>query len=454
MALAKPTFAQLRKKHGRLRFPRLAEKAGYDEELNRRNAALAAGRRRESTPNESDEEDELEERSLDTRSFWTMGSTTGSTFYSSYSSQRALRHRRLGPSPRPAILRRQHPVPAVSVGTTSTFHVNPLDAQNDLMGLGLPSMGASTASLLSSNLASTQPAPSTVSSWAPSVAASQGSVDRKWLARVAPISYLPSEAGTCAMRKDLLMEELQRLAGRKSMRMQRTVQALDSLTSAGSAGGYLSFENWGLTDDYLEALLEAHDGLGVREKKITDVPNGLVGVKHIHLGGNLLTERGLQVLVSVEGPADTLQTLNLTSNRLGLQGGSLCDSVASLYSLVELDLGSNQLGDAVTAELCRALAQGCPLLEGLGLARCRIGESWRAAAAGKALKELLVKCPNLKVLDLAWNALHGDAAEALLEGLYENGKADGDSGLRRLGLAWNRLGSKASGSVSRSPATA
>ncbi|CAJ1338972.1 unnamed protein product, partial [Effrenium voratum] len=387
-AEAKPTFAQLRKKHGRLRFPRLAEKAGYDEELNRRNAALAAGRRRESTPNESDEEDELEERSLDTRSFWTMGSTTGSTFYSSYSSQRALRHRRLGPSPRPAILRRQHPVPAVSVGTTSTFHVNPLDAQNDLMGLGLPSMGASTASLLSSNLASTQPAPS-VSSWAPSVAASQGSVDRKWLARVAPISYLPSEAGTCAMRKDLLMEELQRLAGRKSMRMQRTVQALDSLTSAGSAGGYLSFENWGLTDDYLEALLEAHDGLGVREKKITDVPNGLVGVKHIHLGGNLLTERGLQVLVSVEGPADTLQTLNLTSNRLGLQGGSLCDSVASLYSLVELDLGSNQLGDAVTAELCRALAQGCPLLEGLGLARCRIGESWRAAAAGKALKELL-----------------------------------------------------------------
>ncbi|CAK9011112.1 Calcium-dependent protein kinase 26 [Durusdinium trenchii] len=48
---------------------------------------------------------------------------------------------------------------------------------------------------------------------------------------------------------------------------------------------------------------------------------------------------------------------------------------------------------------------------------------------------------NLKVLDLAWNALHGEAAEALLEGVYENNKAADarhSGGLRRLSLAWNR----------------
>eukprot|EP00913_Durusdinium_trenchii_P011937 g11212.t1 len=61
---------------------------------------------------------------------------------------------------------------------------------------------------------------------------------------------------------------------------------------------------------------------------------------------------------------------------------------------------------------------------------------------------------NLKVLDLAWNALHGEAAEALLEGVYENNKAADarhSGGLRRLSLAWNRLGSASnSGQATRS----
>ena len=72
---------------------------------------------------------------------------------------------------------------------------------------------------------------------------------------------------------------------------------------------------------------------------------------------------------------------------------------------------------------------------------------------------------SLKVLDLAWNALHGEGAEArcliqsyvfqsstdahptdqreaLLEGIYDNNKAAdarNSGGLRRLGIAWNRV---------------
>jgi len=83
------------------------------------------------------------------------------------------------------------------------------------------------------------------------------------------------------VRSDLLDQERQRLSSKKSgrtLRTQKTIATLDALSLVGSAGGYLSFENWGLTDDYLEALLEAHDGLG-QETNAADVPTGLVGAK-------------------------------------------------------------------------------------------------------------------------------------------------------------------------------
>lgn len=434
-----PTFANWRHKHSRLRFPRLAEKAGYDEELHRRNVALAAGRRRD-----IDSDEEEEERFLESHSNWTLGSTALSSWHSS---QRALRNRRLGPSPRPAILRRQDAVPPVSIGTTSTFHVSEMD-----MGPVIPNpMEQSTTSLFSS-AASSKPPPS-ASSWAPSLsAASQASVDRKWLSRVAPISCLPSGANTSAVRQDLLCQERARLTSKKSrktLRTQKTLATLDALSLVGSAGGYLSFENWGLTDDYLEALLEAHDGLGQETKSAADVPTGLVGVKHINLSGNLLTERGVKALVSVDGPTDTLKTLTLTSNRLGLEGSLLCESLWTLEHLTELDLSCNHLGDSLTADLCKALSQGCPVLQGLGLARCRIGSRSTTTGAGAALGHFVEHSSSLKVLDLAWNALHGEAAEALLEGIYDNNKAADarkSGGLRRLGIAWNRLGSKATNS--------
>eukprot|EP00913_Durusdinium_trenchii_P011938 g11213.t1 len=157
-----------------------------------------------------------------------------SSALSAFSSQRALRHRRLGPSPRPTILRRQNAVSPVSIGTTSTFHVSAMDAPR-----GPNPMEQSTTSLFSSALsASSKQNSSMASTWAPSVpASSQASVDRKWLSRVAPISCLPSGANTSAVRQEMMEQERARLMSKrstkKSLRAQKTLSALNTLTVSG-----------------------------------------------------------------------------------------------------------------------------------------------------------------------------------------------------------------------------
>ena len=59
---------------------------------------------------------------------------------------------------------------------------------------------------------------------------------------------------------------------------------------------------------------------------------------------------------------------------------------------------------------------------------------------GAALGGYVSASRGLKSLDLDWNALHGEGARAFLVGLHDNGVDPGGK-LRRLSLAWNRLGS-------------
>ena len=141
----------------------------------------------------------------------------------------------------------------------------------------------------------------------------------------------------------------------------------------------------------------------------------------------------------------------LSSNRLGLnglEGNTLCESLWTLESLTELDMSSNQLGDHLTADLCKALSLGQPFfltkiaLQRLSIfaglrpcearlfspclaSRCRIGASEKGV--GLALGRFVVRdltdlrkrrCEaqsSLKVLDLAWNELHGEAARGVAE---------------------------------------
>eukprot|EP00931_Biecheleriopsis_adriatica_P052251 TRINITY_DN30378_c0_g1_i2.p1 TRINITY_DN30378_c0_g1~~TRINITY_DN30378_c0_g1_i2.p1 ORF type:complete len:1630 (+),score=356.30 TRINITY_DN30378_c0_g1_i2:150-5039(+) len=445
-----------RSKHSRLRFPRLADQNGHDKELERweqqedlfaaEDAKLA---KRKLLSDDDDDDDARSLRSLDSRAISLSNSAAGSSVFLGH---RALSRRRGGCKPRPAILPRAEVVHPVSVGTASTFHINPMDELDDLG----PGNFASTTSLFggSSSSAFSRPtssrAPSTAGmSWAPSrsSASSERPVDRKWLARVAPISCLPLQPTHRAARQSL---------PKQVTSSRGSDQPQSSISSPGSAGSYLSFENWGLTDDYIEALLEAHDGsdgLGRFAARLErcDAPLGLIGVSHINLSSNLLTEHGLGALVAAKGPPETLRCLNLCSNRLGRQVESslgakqLVESIIVLSQLTELDLGGNSLGDIVVIELCKHLRAGCPLLEGLGLARCELGGNVGSSAGAAALGQYVASCAKLTCLDLNWNNLQGEGGYAFLEGVYDNNASYGakgsEGGLRRLSLAWNRLGS-------------
>eukprot|EP00439_Symbiodinium_sp_Y106_P081675 s107_g20.t2 len=344
------------------------------------------------------------------------------------------------------------PTAKVSVGSSATLNIGSVDDKDSRWD---PHESSTSLSIphgegSSTTRAMTKLSARSLTSWAPSSVCPKGSVDRKWpglVTRVPPISCLPLEVSAGQARREMT-KALEAPGGPEPTRL--TKSALEMIAAAGAAGGYLNFQNWSITDDYIEALLEAHDGVAPETQtrfSLTDVPVGLQGVKHIQLAGNLLTERGLKALVYCHGPSETLQTLSLGSNRLGREASStelLCAAITALPNLTELDLSGNALGDAAAGELCRVLPAGCPQLRGLGLARCRLGESAVASEGGAALGSFLVRANQLRILDLNWNALHGDGAEAFLDGLHQNasfGDEDQQGGVRRLSLAWNRLGS-------------
>lgn len=438
-AAPEPTLSQLRRKHRRLRFPRFAEK-GAEEELGM-DAEWLASISLHDWSGGSDDDEGFDPQS----SYWTTGGS--SSFYPNHNQERA-RRRKLQPL-RPAMLRRPVVVPPVSVGSSATLNIGSVDDKDSRWD---PHESSTSLSIphgegSSTTRAMTKLSARSLTSWAPSSVCPKGSVDRKWVTRVPPISCLPLEVSAGQARREMT-KALEAPGGPEPTRL--TKSALEMIAAAGAAGGYLNFQNWSITDDYIEALLEAHDGVAPETQtrfSLTDVPVGLQGVKHIQLAGNLLTERGLKALVYCHGPSETLQTLSLGSNRLGREASStelLCAAITALPNLTELDLSGNALGDAAAGELCRVLPAGCPQLRGLGLARCRLGESAVASEGGAALGSFLVRANQLRILDLNWNALHGDGAEAFLDGLHQNasfGDEDQQGGVRRLSLAWNRLGS-------------
>ncbi|CAE8628737.1 unnamed protein product [Polarella glacialis] len=454
---AKPDLKRLRQQHSRLRYPRLADAEGQEEELQResrkkqlaheeRKGKSAVARNVLKTLNEDGEDSGSDgERMLERLAEGGHLPYTAGDF-SVVLGHRGLRHRAM-PSPRAAILARLPPRPQVLVGAVSSLHTNSMDAE---WGESVSNM-SSMASLFSGTGASSSSKNSFAGSglsFAPSSSFAGGALDRKWLARVAPISCLPSQP-QARLARQMLAEVAAGNPDPEEDKRQRGRGA------GGSAGGYLNFERWGLTDDYIESLLEAYVSRDGAESK-----PGLVGVEHVNLSGNLLTEQGVAALVAGDGPASNLFGLNLSSNRLGVKveetgrtTRSLASSLSDLRNLTELDLGGNPLGDNVVEELCKELAVGCPFLEGLGLARCNLGDTRGPAAklepnqrgAGAALGRFMVASGTLRCLDLNWNQFQGEGAQALLTGVYDNNTTHGargaEAGLRRLSLAWNRLGS-------------
>jgi Ca2+-binding EF-hand superfamily protein len=109
--------------------------------------------------------------------------------------------------------------------------------------------------------------------------------------------------------------------------------------------------------------------------------------------------------------------------------------------LRELDLSDNLIGDRACEELCEVLCAGIGIyLVGISLAHNEIGRNDRV---GTALGSLITSARNLEMLDLNWNLLSGAGALEVFKGIYEN-NCNCHGKLRRLSVAWNRLGMRCS----------
>jgi len=389
-------YARRRHIHPRLRWPRLASRGSDGSgslDIPENLPADGPPSVLHSIANDADE-------GVDTFDGKTLLSSSGSTLYLGGSKRTGCTfdscRNRTSPSPRSAILprarSRQQPAP----GTIATLYG----------GLDADDAGAS----LVSSLASLSSAGTGVSG-----ASTASKVDRKWLMRMAPISCLPAQPASRAARLALQAEDEQG-GGAKSLQSESV-----------ESGEYLNFERWGLGDDYLDCLLEA---------MCTEGGKTLKGIRHMNLSENRLTEDGIKVLMNYRVP-EKLMSLNLSSNNLIERSAmAALRLIGKCHSLRELDLSRNALGDGIVEELCNNIEQ-CHALEGLGLANCGIGTSPRG---GIALGILLSTCRELRSLDLHWNSLHGTGGNAFLRGLYDNG-LEGCGKLRRLDLAFNRLGS-------------
>jgi len=327
--------------------------------------------------------------------------------------KKGQRLRQPGPPPRPTILPRAGVTNKVQAGKISTFH-SPFVAKSG---------GRKTSNASEASYASEDSSAVSVESDMSERTSKMQEIDRKWFMRMSPISCLPAEEELKVTRRKFKQSA-------DSYYEDGQTEAEGTLAVSGEAGEYLNFEKWGLSDDYLDALLGAH-----RRGCIDD----LAGVRHVNLSENQLTERGIATLMKHSNP-ESFVTLNLSSNRFqGVRGGlKVVQLIGRCKHITELNLNGNAVGDSVVEELCNLLERQCPDLSGLGLARCNLGHTPRG---GNALASLISMALQLNSLDLNWNLLHGEGAHAFLKALLDNSFAAGK--LRRLSLAWNRLGSGA-----------
>ena len=109
--------------------------------------------------------------------------------------------------------------------------------------------------------------------------------------------------------------------------------------------------------------------------------------------------------------ADTLQTLELSENSLGLDGARiLSDGLQRCKQLVELDISYNNIGSSGMSYLVEGL-QHCINLQVLNLRRNSITLDGIAA-----ITVIMKRCRYLQKLDLGWNSIGVDGAAVLVGG--------------------------------------
>lgn len=253
--------------------------------------------------------------------------------------------------------------------------------------------------------------------------------DDKWYLRQAPMSSIMAKKSGPNSSSSASKSE-----GEKSQGGNRRGAARGGGGAGGGEGGggaenankAFNFENWGLDDTYICSLCNAA------------TKTDFARIRRLNLADNRLTEHSVTALTGIGDSFSALKSINLAGNQLGPAGGF---AVAKFLTtarprLAELDLSGNLIGDRAVAELCEGLTHFNHNLKVLGLACNLLGQS---DAGGIALGQLLQERQELQTLDLHWNSLHGIGATCFLAGLYENNITIGGQ-LRRLNLAWNRLG--------------
>jgi Ran GTPase-activating protein (RanGAP) involved in mRNA processing and transport len=183
----------------------------------------------------------------------------------------------------------------------------------------------------------------------------------------------------------------------------------------------------------LETLNLSDNKLGVEGARIltTALPH-LSRITNLDLSDNWLRAEGMGLLAPVLAAHNSLQTLNLGNNRLGAAGLPALTESGLLGRLLDLSLEFNQLGDGIRAfssALIAASESGPVRLRSLNLT------SNQLRASGMAhLSSCLPRLSELEDLNLTDNQMGPDGARALAPGLAALPR------LRRLNAGDNRLG--------------
>eukprot|EP00359_Climacostomum_virens_P001679 CAMPEP_0204897674 /NCGR_PEP_ID=MMETSP1397-20131031/869_1 /ASSEMBLY_ACC=CAM_ASM_000891 /TAXON_ID=49980 /ORGANISM="Climacostomum Climacostomum virens, Strain Stock W-24" /LENGTH=860 /DNA_ID=CAMNT_0052065451 /DNA_START=87 /DNA_END=2668 /DNA_ORIENTATION=+ len=168
-------------------------------------------------------------------------------------------------------------------------------------------------------------------------------------------------------------------------------------------------------DDYAKAL-----GEGLAH---------IQSVETLDLKSNRLTESGSVTILS-RLKTGNLQELNLSENQLGLKTFDLLVELLddSKCKLKKLNLDSTGIKTNSVMKLCDVLIYNSSLGR-LSLAKNRINET-----AARAIGNMLKANSTLKNLDLHWNQVRGPGMESIFGGLMSNNT------LKVLDLSWNALG--------------
>ena len=144
-------------------------------------------------------------------------------------------------------------------------------------------------------------------------------------------------------------------------------------------------------------------------------------LEKIDLSSNSLTSfSGTKILEALKGYSASLKTVNFANNKLGPDWvEKLVDLFKVCKSIKTLNVSGNYIGDQAASNLVNGLILQ-DQLKNLRLSNCGLNQSPVGRVLAESLKNLFKTHRNLKVVDLSWNHLQGEAAGTVVKGLKKS----------------------------------